>query len=146
MMGSYGVGVHEKGEISLEEILAEVRKNPELDKAGAIGCFIGIVRGEGLKGGRVRKLSVEAYREQAERSLERIAREILEKPGIVDVRIHHVVGELEVGEPILYIVVAGSHRGEVFESLREAVDLVKKEAAIREKEITDSGEYWVSQE
>ncbi|MCD6421175.1 MAG: molybdenum cofactor biosynthesis protein MoaE [Thaumarchaeota archaeon] len=146
MMGSYGVGVHEKGEISLEEILAEVRKNPELDKAGAIGCFIGIVRGEGLKGGRVRKLSVEAYREQAERSLEKIAREILEKPGIVDVRIHHFVGELEVGEPILYVVVAGSHRGEVFESLREAVDRVKKEAAIREKEITDSGGYWVSQE
>ena len=146
MMGSYGVGVHEKGGISLEEILAEVRKNSELDRAGAIGCFIGIVRGEGLKGGRVRKLSVEAYREQAERSLERIAREILEKPGIVDVRIHHVVGELEVGEPILYIVVAGSHRGEVFESLREAVDRVKKEAAIREKEITDSEEYWVSQE
>ena len=146
MMGSYGVGVHEKGKISLGEILAEVERNPELDKAGAIGCFIGIVRGEGLKGGRVRKLSIEAYREQAERSLERIARKILEKPGIVDVRIHHIVGELEVGEPILYIVVAGSHRGEVFESLREAVDLVKKEAAIREKEITDSGEYWVSQE
>ena len=146
MMGSYGIGIHEKGGISLEEILAEVGKNPELDKAGAIGCFIGIVRGEGLKGGRVRKLSVEAYREQAERSLEKIAREILEKPGIVDVRIHHVVGELEVGEPILYIVVAGSHRGEVFESLREAVDRVKKETAIREKEITDSGEYWASQE
>ena len=145
-MGSYRVGIHEKGEMSLEEILAEVEKNPELDKAGAIGCFIGIVRGEGLKGGRVRKLSVEAYREQAERSLERIAREILEKPGVVDVRIHHIVGELKVGEPILYIVVAGSHRGEVFESLREAVDRVKKEAAIREKEITDSGEYWVSQE
>ena len=145
-MGSYRVGIHEKGEMSLEEILAEVEKNPELDKAGAIGCFIGIVRGEGLKGGRVRKLSVEAYKEQAERSLERIAREILEKPGIVDVRIHHVVGELEVGEPILYIVVAGSHRGEVFESLREAIDRVKKEAAIWKKEITDSGEYWVSQE
>ena len=145
-MGSYRVGIHEKGEMSLEEILAEVEKNPELDKAGAIGCFIGIVRGEGLKGGRVRKLSVKAYKEQAERSLERIAREILEKPGIIDVRIHHVVGELEVGEPILYIVVAGSHRGEVFESLREAIDRVKKEAAIWKKEITDSGEYWVSQE
>ena len=143
MAASYGVGVHEKGEISLERILAEVRKNPELEKAGAVGCYVGIVRGRGLKGGSVRKLLVQAYREKAEKSLEKIAREILAKPGIVDVRIHHVVGELEVGEPILYVVIAGSHRREVFESLREAVDRVKREAAIRKKEITDSGEYWV---
>ena len=143
MAASYGVGVHEKGEISLERILAEVRKNPELEKAGAVGCYVGIVRGRGLKGRSVRKLLVQAYKEEAEKSLEKIAREILAKPGIVDVRIHHVVGELEVGEPILYVVIAGSRRREVFESLREAVDRVKGEATIRKKEITDSGEYWV---
>lgn len=143
-MGAYSVGVHRRGEISLEEILRRVRENPELSEAGAIACFIGIVRGKSLRGGRVRKLVLEAYREEAEKSLERIARELLERPGIIDVRIHHMVGELETGEDIVYIVVAGDHRELVFETLRDAVERMKREAAIWKKEITDQGEYWVS--
>ncbi len=145
-MGIYSVGVHGRGEISLEEILRKVRENPELNEAGAIACFIGIVRSRGLRGGRVRKLVFEAYREEAERSLEKIARELLERPGIVDVRIHHLIGELSVGEDIVYIIVAGAHRERVFETLREAVERMKREAAIWKKEITDEREYWVSGE
>lgn len=143
-MGTYSVGVHEKGEITLEGVLRRVRENPELREAGAIACFIGIVRGKGPRGELVRKLVLEAYKEEAEKSLEKIARELLERPGIVDIRIHHVVGELEVGEDIVYIIVAGSHRDAVFEVLRDAVERMKREATIWKKEITDQGEYWVS--
>ncbi|MEM3174113.1 MAG: molybdenum cofactor biosynthesis protein MoaE, partial [Candidatus Bathyarchaeia archaeon] len=77
-------------------------------------------------------------------SLEEIAKELLERPGIVDVRIHHIVGELEVGEDIVYIIVAGDHREAVFRAPKDAVERMKKEAAIWKKEITDRGEYWVS--
>ncbi|MEM1726853.1 MAG: molybdenum cofactor biosynthesis protein MoaE [Nitrososphaerota archaeon] len=143
-MGAYSVGVHGRGDVSLEEILRRVRENPELSEAGAIACFIGIVRGRSSRGEAVRKLVLEAYREEAERSLEKIAKELLERPGIVDVRIHHIVGELEVGEDIVYIIVAGDHREEVFRALKDAVERMKKEAAIWKKEITDRGEYWVS--
>lgn len=146
MLGAYSVGVHGKGEISLEEILRRVKENPELGEAGAIACFIGIVRCRGLRGGRVRRLVFEAYREEAEKSLEHIARELLERAGIIDIRIHHVIGELSVGEDIVYIVVAGAHREEVFKTLRDAVERMKREAAIWKKEITDEGEYWVSGE
>ncbi|MCL7394365.1 MAG: molybdenum cofactor biosynthesis protein MoaE, partial [Thaumarchaeota archaeon] len=76
-MGAYSVGVHERGEINLGEILRRVKENPELGEAGAIACFIGIVRCRGMRSGRVRKLVFEAYREEAEKSLERIARELL---------------------------------------------------------------------
>jgi molybdopterin synthase catalytic subunit len=145
-MGAYSVGVHGKGEISLEEILRRVKENPELGEAGAIACFIGIVRCRGLRGGRVRRLVFEAYREEAEKGLEHIARELLERPGIMDIRIHHVTGELSVGEDIVYIVVAGAHREEVFKTLRDAVERMKREVAIWKKEITDEGEYWVSGE
>jgi len=145
-MENYSVGIHEKDEISLMDLLNKIKMNKDLEKAGAIMVFIGIVRGIGVKGGKVKKLRLEAYKEQAEESLEKIAKEILEKPGIVDVRIHHFVGELNVGEDIVYISVAGGHRNEVFEALREAIDRMKKEAAIWKKEITDLGEYWVSGE
>jgi len=143
-MGTYSVGVHERGEINLGKILRRVKENPELGEAGAIACFIGIVRCRGMRGGRVRKLVFEAYREEAEKSLERIARELLKRPGIVDVRIHHMIGELSVGEDIVYIVVAGAHRDEVFNALRDAVERMKREAAIWKKEVTDEGEHWVS--
>jgi molybdopterin synthase catalytic subunit len=64
----------------------------------------------------------------------------------MDIRIHHVTGELSVGEDIVYIVVAGAHREEVFKTLRDAVERMKREVAIWKKEITDEGEYWVSGE
>ena len=145
-MENYSVGIHEKDEISLSELLNRIKQNKNLDEAGAIMIFIGIVRGTGKRGGKVKKLMLEAYKEQAEESLRKIAEGILERPGIVDVRIHHFVGELSVGEDIVYISVAGGHRGEVFEAIKEAIERMKKEAAIWKKEITDLGEYWVSGE
>ena len=47
MTGRY---VHRKGEYTLLDVLEEVKRNPELNKAGAILMFIGIVRGKDLKG------------------------------------------------------------------------------------------------
>jgi len=143
-LGQYSVGIHGKGEVTLIDLLRRVRENPELRKAGAIACFIGIVRGDAIRGGEVKRLYVEAYEEVAVKSLRKIAEEILQQPGIVDVRIHHAVGELGVGEDIVYIIVAGAHRDSVFKALREAVERMKKEAAIWKKEITTSEEYWVS--
>ena len=35
-MSAYSVGVHGKGEISLEEILRRVKENPELGEAGQL--------------------------------------------------------------------------------------------------------------
>ena len=106
--------------------------------------FIGIVRETGHNKGKVEKIFVESYEELALKSLKRIAEEVLRDPEIVDVRIHHFIGEMSVGEDIVYISVAGSHRKAVFKALEEAVDRMKKEAAIWKKEVTDLGEQWVS--
>jgi molybdopterin synthase catalytic subunit len=73
-----------------------------------------------------------------------------QKPGIVDVQIHHLLGEFNIGEDLVYVSVAGSHRTDVFPVLREAVERYKKEAPIFKKErvINVKGsatEYWVSE-
>ncbi len=140
----YSVGIHRKGELKIQDLLDEIRRNPDLGRAGAIALFIGIVREEGHDGGRVNKIRIESYEEVAVNSLRRIAEDLLQEPEIVDVRIHHFVGDMSVGDDIVYIAVAGSHRQAVFKALREAVDRVKKEAAIWKKEITDLGEQWIS--
>ncbi|MGQ9719927.1 MAG: molybdenum cofactor biosynthesis protein MoaE [Candidatus Jordarchaeum sp.] len=122
--------VHNKGEINLMDIIDEIKKNPDLSKAGAIACFIGIVRGETQDGVPVDKLELEAYEEKANETLTNICEEIRKREGIIDVQIHHNVGEFKVGEELVYVVVAGGHRKELFSALIDAVEGYKKEAQI----------------
>lgn len=123
-------GVHNKGEINLIDIVSEIKKNPDLYKAGAIACFIGIVRGETQEGIPVEKLELETYEEKANEMLTNICEEIKNKKGIISVQIHHNLGEFKAGEEIVYVAVAGEHRKELFSALVEAVERYKKEAPI----------------
>lgn len=139
------VGIHQKGEVSLADLITDVRNGSDVSNAGAIGCFVGIVRGVTKEGVEVRKLEFEVHKKAAVRSLGKIASDILNRTGVVDVRIHHNIGELQVGDDIVYIVVAGKHREDVFQALRDAIERVKKETPIWKKEYSTLGEYWVSE-
>ena len=143
-------GVHEKGTFNALDLLSATKKNAKFEKAGAIGVFIGVVRGENAEGQKVVNLTMEAYEEKANEVLLTIREDLLQRPGIVDVQIHHLLGEFNVGEDVVYVSVAGAHREEVFSVLREAVERYKREAPIFKKErvFTDKGEeseYWVSE-
>jgi len=144
------VGIHEKGKLSLLDLLKSVKDNPDFRKAGALAMFIGVVRGETLGGDTVKKLELEAYEEKANEALGNICKELRGREGIIDVQIHHFVGEFSVGEDLVYVVVAGVHRHNVFPVLEEAVERYKKEATIFKKEyvIDETGakkSYWVSE-
>lgn len=143
-------GVHEKGKISLNDIVRNVKNSLDFQKVGAIALFIGVVRGENERGGKVQKLQLEAYEEKANETLSAICNDLKKRPGIVDVQIHHLLGEFSVGEDLVYVLVAGSHRKEVFPVLEEAIERYKKEAPIFKKEYVTSekGEvtaYWTSE-
>ena len=143
-------GVHEKGAFSLLDIIKNVKSKSDIQKAGAIALFIGIVRGETLNREKVQKLELEAYKEKANEILASICNDLKKKQGIVDVQIHHLLGEFSVGEDLVYVLVAGAHRRNVFSVLEEAVERYKKEAPIFKKEyITDekgkTRAYWVTE-
>jgi molybdopterin synthase catalytic subunit len=142
--------VHKKGTLSLEKLMAEVKGKPDFRKAGAIAVFVGVVRGETSTGDKVQKLEIEAYEEGANDVLSKICQDLKNREGIVDVQIHHLLGEFDVGEDLVYVLVAGSHRENVFPVLREAVERYKREAPIFKKEhvIAKGGEakaYWVAE-
>lgn len=142
--------IHEKGKFPLLDLMKNVKDKPDFQKAGAITLFIGVVRGETPKGEKVQKLEVEAYEEKANEVLADICNDLKRRKGIVDVQIHHLLGEFSVGEDLVYVLVAGSHRKNVFPVLEEAVDRYKKEVPIFKKEhITNrKGEttaYWVTE-
>jgi molybdopterin synthase catalytic subunit len=143
-------GVHEKGTFSVLDLISNTKKSENYEKAGAITLFIGVVRGETLEGENVQKLTLEAYEEKANEVLTKICNDLSKKQGIVDVQIHHLLGEFNVGEDLVYVLVAGSHRNDVFPVLREAVERYKNEAPVFKKEqIVDAKgsatEYWVSE-
>ena len=145
-------GVHEKGTFNAQDAINNIKKDPNYHKAGAIGLFIGVVRGETLEPEKekVEKLTIEAYEEKASQVLTKISDDLMQKPGIVNVQIHHLLGEFKVGDDLVYVAVAGAHRTDVFPVLREAVERYKSEAPVFKKErITDKkgslSEYWVSE-
>ncbi len=143
-------GVHEKGTFNIQNMLENARKNENFAKAGAIAVFIGVVRGENDAGQKVVNMTLEAYEEKANEVLNTISKELSQKPGIVNVQIHHLLGEFNAGEDMVYVSVAGSHRDEVFAVLREAVERYKKEAPVFKKERIvnakgEESEYWVSE-
>jgi len=144
-------GVHEKGAFSLLDIIKNVKSKPYLQKVGAVALFIGIVRGETLNREKVQKLELEAYEEKANEILSNICSELRERQGIVDVQIHHLLGEFNVGEDLVYVLVAGAHRRNVFPVLEEAVERYKKEAPIFKKEYiidekSKTRAYWVTEQ
>jgi len=144
------VGIHEKGKLSLLDLLKSVRDRPDFHKVGALAVFIGVVRGETPSGETVKKLELEAYEEKANEVLGNICESLRERKGVVDVQIHHFIGEFDVGEDLVYVVVAGSHRQNVFPVLREAVERYKTEAPIFKKEhVVDkmgaTKSYWASE-
>ena len=143
-------GVHQKGTFSLLDMIDNVKNETNFKKAGAITLFIGVVRGQAEKAEKVQKLELEAYEEKANQVLMNICDQLRKKPGVIDVQIHHLLGEFSVGEDLVYVLVAGSHRENIFSVLEEAVERYKSEAPIFKKEhvLTEKGEkkaYWLSE-
>jgi len=131
-------------------MIKDAKKEPNFKKAGAIALFIGVVREEDKKSEKVEKLELEAYEERANQTLQRICDDLRKKPGVTDVQIHHLLGEFAAGEDLVYILVAGAHRQNIFPVLEEAVERYKSEAPIFKKEhvLTKQGEkkaYWMEE-
>jgi len=143
-------GVHPKGTVALLDVIESVRKHPDYKKVGAMALFVGVVRGKTKEGESVKRLQLEAYDEKADEALEEICSDLRRKKGIADVQIHHFTGQFELGEDLVYVLVAGGHRESVFPVLQEAVERYKKEAPIFKKEYVKDKKgktkaYWISE-
>lgn len=144
------VGIHKKGAFTFFELLSSIKEGSDFQKAGALATFVGVVRGDTLEGENVTGMELEAYEEQANKVLGDICEELKKRDGIVDVQIHHFVGKFSVGEDLVYVIVAGAHRQNVFGVLQEAVERYKSETPIFKKEhiVNKTGAkeaYWVSE-
>ena len=127
---------------TIQSLVKKIRRSGNIDKAGAIGTFTGIVRAVS-ENSRTEFLEFESYGEVAQQKMDEICAQLKQKNGITDVLMHHRTGIIQKGEDIVYIVVAAGHREQMFPVLREAIERLKAEVPIWKKEHALEGEWWV---
>ncbi len=111
--------------------------------AGAVVFFVGRVR-DFNDGRLVAGLSLEHYPGMTEKILEQILTEAKLRWDLVSARIIHRVGELRLGDQIVFVGVTSAHREHAFQAAEFLMDFLKTRAPFWKKEITQEGEnVWV---
>ncbi|MCC7575458.1 MAG: molybdopterin synthase [Methanomethylovorans sp.] len=128
--------------ITLGLLIEQVKQDPRIKKAGGIGTFTGIVR-QFSEGVETKALHFEKYEKIAEEAMQKVCHDLMQRKGVLDVRMHHRTGTIRPGEDIVYIVVAAAHRQELFIALTDALELLKSEVPVWKKELTIEGDFWV---
>lgn len=111
---------------------------------GAVVTFLGIGR-DHSKGKDIEGLTFEYYAGMAEKRLKQIREQAIRDFNLIECGIVHRFGDIELGEDIVLINAASSHRPEAFEACRWCIDELKRITPIWKKEFTPEGEVWVEE-
>ncbi|WIO74035.1 molybdopterin synthase catalytic subunit MoaE [Porticoccaceae bacterium LTM1] len=116
----------------------EYQRLRDLD-SGAVVTFTGCVRAEG----DLKALYLEHYPGMTEKSLQAIVDEAKQRWSISEVTLVHRVGEMAVGEQIVFVGVASGHRSEAFFACEFIMDYLKTRAPFWKKALSEKGDCWV---
>ncbi|MEQ3632272.1 molybdopterin synthase catalytic subunit MoaE [Thalassolituus sp.] len=111
-------------------------------EAGAIVFFSGLVRDRN-EGSDVTGLFLEHYPGMTERSLEDIVKQARLRWPILQVRLIHRVGQLDINDQIVFVGVSSAHREAAFDACRFIMDFLKTEAPFWKKETRTDGHHWI---
>lgn len=103
---------------------------------GAIVSFTGLCRDED---GRLDALVLEHFPGMAEKELERIAGEALERWPLTGLTVIHRHGRILPGEQIVLVAAASRHRRAAFEAADFLMDFLKSKAPFWKKEVLKDG-------
>jgi molybdopterin synthase catalytic subunit len=108
--------------MNIADMLDAIKRRPDFEKVGMILCHNGVVRATTRDGRRVKGLKV--FVDHAR--LRKILFEQRQRPGIVDIQANIVEGrDLDVGEDIMHLIVAGDIRENVIPVLRDTLEAIK---------------------
>lgn len=140
------VGVEDKVALTRERIdAATIVAGLKRGEDGAAVVFDGIVRNH-TRGRRTLYLIYEAYEEMALKQMRALAAKAAEDFKICDVALVHRLGQLEIGETSVLIVVTSAHRAAAFDACRWLIDTLKKTVPIWKKEHFEDGAVWADGE
>ena len=137
-------------DVAAETQLLENALTSQRSNMGALATFTGSVRGSetGASGdaaayGELLALDIEHYPAMTQSTIEAIALAASQRWSFLGCRVIHRVGRLAVGEPIVLVLVASSHRKEAFAVCEYILDYLKTAAPFWKKAIFEHGEQWV---
>ena len=116
--------------MNVSTLVEQVKKHPEFHRVGMILCHNGVVRATSRDGRPVSEVTVRADRKR----LESVLAEIKAMPGIIEVLAHVNEGTLKVGQDVMYVVVAGDFRENVFDATVAAVNRIKAEVTTKKEQ------------
>ncbi|MGF1720207.1 molybdopterin synthase catalytic subunit MoaE [Vibrio kyushuensis] len=111
-------------------------------QSGAVVTFIGKVRDMNL-GDNVTGLSLEHYPGMTEKALSEICDQAESRWPLLNLRVIHRVGDLDIGDQIVFVGVSSAHRGAAFEACEFIMDYLKTKAPFWKKERTTEETRWV---
>jgi molybdopterin synthase catalytic subunit len=106
--------------------------------AGAVVLFLGTTR-EWTKGRRTLWLDYECYAELAHRKLEELEAEARRRWPIVECRIVHRLGRVDLAEASVAVAVSSPHRRDAFEAGQWLIDTLKEVVPIWKQEHWEDG-------
>lgn len=125
--------------VTISDLIKAVKKNPHIDRCGAVFTFEGIVRGE-EEDIKVKQLNLSTPDiTKTEKELKEIITEITNKFGVTEIAAVHYIGEFYTGDSLLLVVVAGGHRGQSLDALKETIERIKFDLDFKKEELTESG-------
>jgi molybdopterin synthase catalytic subunit len=128
----------QKEDFSLADEVFLLEKDNLTD--GAVVTFTGRVRNNN-NGNSVTTLTLEHYPGMTEKSLAKIIIQAKERWNIGRVKVIHRIGELSIGEQIVFVGVTSKHRQDAFAANEFIMDYLKVKAPFWKKEkITNSGQ------
>jgi molybdopterin synthase catalytic subunit len=114
-----------------------------LHEEGAVATFTGYVRSVNEQR-QVYTLELEHYPGMTETSITKIVKQAAERWPLLAAAVVHRVGKLAVGDQIVWVGVASTHRDAAFGACEFIMDYLKTRAPFWKKELGPEGEHWVS--
>ena len=127
-------------DFSLADEVALLERDNAID--GAVVTFTGRVRNQN-EGKAVTSLTLEHYPGMTEKSLAKIIAQAKERWRIGRVKVIHRVGELFIGDQIVFVGVTSKHRQDAFAANEFIMDYLKVQAPFWKKETSDGEGDWV---
>ena len=127
-------------DFSLADEVALLEQNNAID--GAVVTFTGRVRNQN-EGKKVTSLTLEHYSGMTEKSLSTIINQAKERWRISRVKVIHRIGELFIGDQIVFVGVTSKHRQDAFAANEFIMDYLKVQAPFWKKESTEQGNNWL---
>lgn len=109
---------------------------------GAVLGFVGYVR-DFNEGQEVAGMFLEHYPGMTEKALEKIALEAEQRWPLLRLDILHRIGQLQPGEPIVWVGTASAHRQAAFDACNFVMDYLKTRAPFWKQEQGGAGPRWV---